>query len=105
MLHDLGKTSTTKMRNGKITSYDSDIVREKLSIEFLTVFTKDKEFINKVAKMVRWHMQILHVVNGLPFANIEKMVSEVSINEIALLGLCDRLGRGELTKERGGRTE
>lgn len=42
-------------------------------------------------------MQILFVVKGLPFADIKKMAAEVSIDEIALLGLCDRLGRGEMT--------
>ena len=100
LLHDLGKTPTTQIRKGKITSYDHDIIGEKLSTEFLQVFTEDKEFIDQVAKMVRWHMQILHVVKGLPYANIEKMTSEVSITEIALLGLCDRLGRGGITKEK-----
>ena len=100
LLHDLGKARTTKLRKGKITSYDHDIVGEKLSIEFLKVFSSDQVFINFVAKMVRWHMQILHVVKGLPYANIERMASEVSIKEIALMGLCDRLGRGGMTKEK-----
>jgi tRNA nucleotidyltransferase (CCA-adding enzyme) len=98
LLHDLGKGPTTKLRKGKITSYDHDIVGQELSADFLKEFTDDLEFINQVSKLVRWHMQILHVVKGLPYANIEKMTSEVSFNEIALLGLCDRLGRGGMTK-------
>ena len=46
--------------------------------------------------MVRWHMQILFVVKKLPLAQLDKMLQEVSPGEIALLSLCDRLGRGEM---------
>jgi len=39
-------------------------------------------------------MQILYVVNDLPFKDIQGMKTRGDIHEIALLGLCDRLGRG-----------
>jgi len=57
------------------------------------------EFIKKVSKMVRWHMQMLMVIKDLPYADVETMKKEVDINEIALLAMCDRLGRGEITEE------
>ena len=97
LLHDLGKAPTTKLRKGKINSYDHDQWGERLSAKFLKEFSSDDGFINQVSKMVRWHMQILFVVKGLPFADIGRMASEVSIEEVALLGLCDRLGRGDMT--------
>ena len=100
LLHDLGKASTTKETKGKITSYDHDKWGERLSIKFLKEITSDEKFINQVSKMVRWHMQILFVTKGLPFADIRRMASEVSIDEIALLGLCDRLGRGNMTLDK-----
>ncbi len=100
LLHDLGKASTTKLIKGRITAYDHDKLGERLSIEFLKEFTRDDKFINQVSKMVRWHMQILFVTKGLPFAEIGRMTSEVSIDEIALLGLCDRLGRGDMTVDK-----
>ncbi|WP_041219850.1 HDIG domain-containing metalloprotein [Desulfitobacterium dichloroeliminans] len=100
LLHDLGKAPTTRMRKGRITSYDHDSEGEKLTIQFLRELTQDEVFIQQVAKMVRWHMQILFVVKGLPFANVKKMAAEVSVEEIALLGFCDRLGRGEMTQEK-----
>ena len=62
-------------------------------------FKLKSEFIKKVSKMVRWHMQMLMVIKDLPFADIKTMQKEVDINEIALLAMCDRLGRGELTEE------
>lgn len=97
LLHDLGKAATTKLTKGKITSYDHDKWGEGLAIKFLKEFTSDDKFINQVSKMVRWHMQILFVTKGLPFADIRRMASEVSIDEVALFGLCDRLGRGDMT--------
>jgi tRNA nucleotidyltransferase (CCA-adding enzyme) len=96
LLHDLGKAETTRNRNGKITAYDHDKIGEKLARDFLKEFSNDIVFINSVSKLVRWHMQILFVVNKLPFADINQMLKDTSIEEVALLGLCDRLGRGEL---------
>lgn len=100
LLHDIGKPPTTKVRKGRITSYDHDIYGARMAREFLEEFTEDEGLIEKVTKLVRWHMQALFVVKDLPFADIEKMVSEVSIDEIALLSLCDRLGRGEMNLEK-----
>lgn len=97
LLHDLGKASATKIMKGRITSYDHDKLGERLSVKFLKELTDDHDLINRVSKLVRWHMQILFVTKGLPFADIRGMVSEVSIDEVALLGLCDRLGRGKMT--------
>lgn len=94
LLHDIGKAPTTSLRKGKITSYDHDKVGQELAREFLSMFTKDQALIEKVCLLVRWHMQILFVVKNLPFAEVRKMVEEADIEEVALLGLCDRLGRG-----------
>ena len=94
LLHDIGKATTTKVKNGKITSYDHDKSGENLARNFLKVFSEDDLFIDKVCQMVRWHMQVLYVEQNLPFAKIEQMKSIVSIDEIGLLMLCDRLGRG-----------
>jgi putative nucleotidyltransferase with HDIG domain len=100
LLHDLGKAPTTKMRKGRWTSYDHDKWSKKMAVNFLRDFTDDEEFIKKVSQMARWHMQILFVVKNLPFAETEKMISEVSIDEMALLSMCDRLGRGNMTEEK-----
>jgi len=98
LLHDLGKAPTTKIRKGKITSYDHDTVGAELCRKFLETFTDDQEFIKRVTALVRWHMQTLFVMKNLPFGDVKSMSQEISIKEIALLSQCDRLGRGELSK-------
>lgn len=97
LLHDLGKAPTTKIRKGKITSYDHDKVGAELCRKFLQEFTDDEEFIKGVTALVRWHMQTLFVIKDLPFGDVRGMASETTIKEIALLSECDRLGRGKLS--------
>jgi len=93
LLHDIGKLSTTKKRGEKITSYNHEKVGAKLAAEFLRCFNQDEAFISKVTALVRWHMQLLFVVKSLSFADIDGMKAQASVEDIALLGLCDRLGR------------
>ncbi len=93
LLHDIGKPGTTKVRKGRITSYDHDKVGAELARKFLAELTDDKDFTEKVSELIRWHMQILFVVNNLPFADIRSMKKRTDIHEVALLGLCDRMGR------------
>jgi tRNA nucleotidyltransferase (CCA-adding enzyme) len=100
LLHDLGKAPTTKIRKGKITSYDHDKVGAELCRDFLKVFTEDSEFIKQVEALVRWHMQTLFVIKNLPFGDVKGMASEISIKEIALLSQADRLGRGEMNESK-----
>lgn len=101
LLHDIGKAVTTRLRKGRITAYDHDKAGKKLAVEFLKACGQEEDFIRAVSAMVRWHMQMLFVIKGLPFAEIEKMKSQVSIREVGLLALCDRLGRtGELDVSR-----
>lgn len=99
LLHDTGKARTTKVRKGRITAYDHDRHGARLAEEFLREFPVEETMIKKVSRMVRWHMQVLFVVKKLPFADIDRMMAEVPLGEIALLSLCDRLGRGDLDEE------
>lgn len=100
LLHDLGKIPATKVRKGRITAYDHDKLGENLAKDFLTKLEASDELIYKVSKMVRWHMQILYVVKDLPYADIKKMLSETELENIALLSLCDRLGRGKVLPDK-----
>lgn len=93
LLHDIGKPDTTRVRKGKITSYEHDKVGAKLSREFLLYFECEENFISHVENLVLYHMHILYVLKELPFSNVKEMVKKVDVNELALLGLCDRLGR------------
>ncbi|KOA18145.1 multifunctional CCA protein [Clostridium homopropionicum DSM 5847] len=100
LLHDIGKPGTTRRKGDRVVSYDHDVLGARLAREFLEEFDENVEFISAVSKLVRWHMQALFVVKDLPYAKVDKMLREISLEEVALLALCDRLGRGEMTKEK-----
>lgn len=93
ILHDAGKTPATKSHKGKITAYNHDKLGATMAKDFLECVSDDGPFIASVVSLVRFHMQILYVINNLPFADIEAMKKEVDLNDLALLSLCDRLGR------------
>ena len=93
LLHDIGKAPTTRIRSGKITSYDHDKAGAGLARKFLGQFSDDAAFIDGVTALIRYHMHILYVDKGLPFADIRGMRAHTDVAELALLGLCDRLGR------------
>ncbi len=100
LLHDIGKVNTTKVRKGRITSYDHDKVGAKMASNFLKYFKEENKFIEDVVSLVRWHMQILFIINKLPFSNINDMINEVELKEISLISLCDRLGRGSIDEKK-----
>lgn len=95
-LRDIGKKPTTKLRKGRLTSYNHDAVGANMTAKFFKYFNKDEEFITKVRGLVRWHMQSLFVTKDMKFQNIGDMLKDVDVNEIVLVSLSDRLGRGGL---------
>ena len=100
LLHDIGKPDTTRLKHGKITSYNHDREGERLAREFLEIFSDDEVFIRDVCGLVRYHMQILFVAKKTAFAELEEMKKRVDIREAALFGLCDRLGRDGVDEEK-----
>lgn len=93
LLHDIGKPDTTRIKGEKITAYNHDNVGADLSKEFLEAVTSEQYFIAKVYLLVKYHMHMLYILKDLPFSDKEGLISNVDINDIALLGYCDRLGR------------
>lgn len=93
MLHDIGKPPTTRIRNKRVTSYDHDRIGAKLAEDFLLYFKQEASFIRAVSALIYYHMQILFVVKNNSRADLAGIKKNVDLEELALLGLCDRLGR------------
>lgn len=93
LLHDIGKPSTFRIKKGRITAYGHDKAGEPLAREFLRFFSEDESFVREVSRLVRYHMHMLYVIKDLPFADVQGMKRNTDLHELALLCLCDRLGR------------
>ncbi|MBC5996622.1 HD domain-containing protein [Romboutsia ilealis] len=98
LLHDMGKLTTTRLRKGRLTSYNHDVEGEKIAYDILDKLGKDEKFKTKVSKLVRYHMQPLFFDKNLPFFDPSNMLKECDYEEVALLSKCDRLGRGGLNE-------
>ncbi|MDO5521801.1 MAG: HDIG domain-containing protein [bacterium] len=103
-LHDIGKPETTAIRHGRITSYGHDEAGQKTAREFLTVFMADRKKIDLICALVHYHMHILYVTKDLPFAKVDQMLKESELEDVALLGWCDRMGRTNADEEEENRT-
>lgn len=99
LLHDIGKVKATKLKKGRWVSYDHDKVGEVEARGFLEYFTKDEKFINKVVKLIRYHMHLLYIINKLPYGDIPGMIKFTDIQELSVVFISDRLGRGDVTYE------
>ncbi|MEM5768985.1 MAG: HDIG domain-containing metalloprotein [Bacillota bacterium] len=99
LLHDVGKKETTKRRGGRITAYDHDKAGRALAERFIRECGQNETFARKVGALVRWHMQALYAARHLPYFNPRGMRAETDLDEVALLCLCDRLGRGPVTAQ------
>ncbi|QIB69194.1 HDIG domain-containing protein [Aminipila butyrica] len=93
LLHDIGKPAATKRIRGKLTAYDHDKIGEKLSRQFLLTLDAPEAFIQQVADLVRFHMHVLYAAKNMPYGDMQALKSHTDPQEVALLGLCDRLGR------------
>lgn len=92
LLHDIGKEPATKIRKGNITAYNHDRIGAEMVREFFGYFAADPILTEKVSNLVRYHMQILYLSKNNK-SDLAAMKKQTDIEEIALLGLCDRLGR------------
>ncbi|SHI60570.1 HDIG domain-containing protein [Clostridium cavendishii DSM 21758] len=98
LIHDIGKEKTTMNKEGRITAYDHDRVGAEMARRMLRKISEDIVFNEKVVNLVRYHMQYLYVSKRLPFSDIKAMSENSNPEDIALLSLCDRFGRGKLSK-------
>lgn len=101
LLHDLGKGITTKRnKQGRLISYNHDIEGGKIADKLLTYYDyKDYEK-KRILNLVKYHMHHLYIIKNLPFAKTNKLVKEVDLNDMILMFISDRLGRGQVCKEK-----
>ena len=101
LLHDLGKGTTTKKnKQGRLISYNHDTEGEKIADKLLTYYDYKDEEKKKALNLVKYHMHHLYIIKNLPFAKTNELVKEVDLNDMILMFVSDRLGRGQVKKEK-----
>lgn len=98
IFHDIGKVETTKFIKGRYRSYNHDIEGEKITYKILKNHMNEENSIN-ISEIVRFHMHHIYILNDLPFSDIPNLIKSKNYNDIILLFICDKLGRGNQEKE------
>lgn len=98
LLHDIGKKEATKMnKKGRLISYDHDKIGSKIANDILKKYHINNMEREIIVNLVRYHMHHLYIINNLPYGNVDEMIKNVDMNDMFLLFVSDRLGRGQNT--------
>ncbi|OGF69452.1 hypothetical protein A3H65_03795 [Candidatus Giovannonibacteria bacterium RIFCSPLOWO2_02_FULL_45_14] len=96
LLHDVGKPRA-KRGDGKFsTFYGHDIIGAKIADQILSRLRFPKEFIEKVSKLIRYHL-FYYNVDEVTESSVRRLIAKVSIGDMEDLirvRICDRIGSG-----------
>ena len=98
LLHDIGKPATRKWLKEKkdYTFYGHEVVGAKMAKKILTDLKFSHETVEKVVKLVRWHM-FFSDTEQITHSAVRRMISNVgkeNIWDLMDLRMCDRIGTG-----------
>ena len=65
---------------------------------FVYGYTDDEK--DRILSLVKYHMHHLYIIKNLPFAKTSELVKNVDLNDMILMFISDRLGRGQSNKEK-----
>lgn len=96
LLHDVAKPHT-KRGNGKYsTFYGHDVVGARVSKPLLENLRYSKAFVDKVVKLVRYHL-FYYNVDEVTDSSVRRLIVKVGVEDIEdliRLRMCDRIGSG-----------
>jgi len=101
LCHDFGKPLTTKVIDGKIRAFNHEEAGVEPTKRFLKRLTNQKDLINEVAKLVKYHLRPMQLFNGGAKASaIRRLATKVDIKLLERLARADYFGRGGTDKSR-----
>ncbi|MEX2013351.1 MAG: HD domain-containing protein, partial [Parcubacteria group bacterium] len=94
--HDVAKPHTRKWLKGQWTFYNHEVLGARLARGILTDLRFPKETVEKVTKLVRWHM-FFSDTEKITLSAVRRIVRNVGIDliwDLVDLRVCDRIGTG-----------
>ncbi len=96
LLHDIAKPHTRKWHNNQWTFYGHEVVGSKIAKHILNDLKFPKEIVDKVTKLVRWHM-FFSDTETITLSAVRRMVRNVTpelIWDLMNVRAADRIGTG-----------
>ena len=88
LCHDMGKPLTTKVTNGKITSYNHDIEGVEIAEKFMRRLTNEKDVINLVKDITLNHM-IVHRLTTMKPKTVRDWMIKTDVPTLLWMGYAD----------------
>ena len=101
LFHDIAKPHTKRVEKHGTTFYGHEVVGAKVTRETLTDLKYSKEIIEKVTKLVRWHM-FFSDPEQITLSAVRRIITKVgedNIWDLMNLRVCDRIGTGRPKEE------
>lgn len=101
LFHDIAKPHTKRQEQGKTTFYGHEVVGAKVTRETLNSLKYPKELVDKVSKLVRWHM-FFSDPDQITLSAVRRIITKVgeeNIWDLMNLRVCDRIGSGRPKEE------
>lgn len=98
LLHDISKPETRRKnpKNGEWSFYGHEVVGARVAKTILTRLKYSKDIIEKVTKLVRWHM-FFSDTEQITLSAVRRMIQNVgreNIWDLMNVRICDRIGTG-----------
>jgi len=96
LFHDIGKPRVKKGEGQDATFYNHEIVGAKMVIEILNRLKFSKKDVEKIAKLVRYHL-FYYNPDEVGESSVRRLVREVgpeNMDELLQVRMCDRIGSG-----------
>lgn len=96
LFHDIGKPRSKQGEGENSTFYGHEIIGAKMSLQILSRLKYSTEFIEKVAKLVRYHL-FYYNVDEVSESSVRRLIRQVGpedMEDLIRVRICDRIGSG-----------
>ncbi len=96
LFHDIGKPRAKQGDGPDSTFYNHEVIGEKMSFRVLSRLKYPNDFVEKVAKLVRFHLFYYNVdeVSESSVRRLIKRVGPEDMEDLIRVRICDRIGSG-----------
>jgi len=96
LLHDIGKPKSKRGEGPDSTFYNHEVIGAKMTCKILTRLRFSKKDIEKIAKLVRYHL-FYYNVDEVGESSVRRLVRQAgpeNMEELLEVRMCDRIGSG-----------
>ncbi|KKT63534.1 MAG: PolyA polymerase [Parcubacteria group bacterium GW2011_GWC1_45_13] len=96
LFHDIGKPRAKRGNGPNSTFYNHEVIGEKMSAQVLSRLKYGNDFVEKVAKLVRYHL-FYYNVDEVTDSSVRRLISRVGpedMEDLIRVRICDRIGSG-----------